>query len=433
MHRSVRLLSTARCVLRYNGALRVPAHRRIVARPLSTLDDPAKEENSVAPDIREQLPHTVDFVEESTSDPQYIDQEPPHPVDVPAEDESSVSAAHEPRPHLMDNDASASDFRQKPPHLRIRKERAGRADPSLPRPPPIVVTTEEGNPAVPGVEEELPHSSGDNDRTLEPKRHNIEQVLQHWNVAPPPLPYLPPAVSSENWLVNNRQIERFIEPLYQRGWGLCLHMTPELRLVFMLQKSFSFRNNAAVLKYLNQFVEYMAKAKHHATIQFSYNKMLIQAHTHTAYMSKWVRTGAVALSEGNRIPYTGVTMLDVRMAYEAERMFEEAVVEAGTTYTYKLGPRQQRLQNVQEMLQIRRETRIEMQRKVGSARRAVCVMLTPSRRGYCTTAIFPAIIPGMTMLLAEITKNLTEKQEGHSGLNMRANRTWTDWRPFFGM
>jgi hypothetical protein len=75
-----------------------------------------------------------------------------------------------------------------------------------------------------------------------------------------PLPNLPPRPKGTPPTVTTRDIERYVQPLYVRGWGLA-PILPNGNGIAVLRKRFDFTSAEAMETFLTKLKEYEAKKK----------------------------------------------------------------------------------------------------------------------------------------------------------------------------
>ncbi|TFY72133.1 hypothetical protein EVG20_g871 [Dentipellis fragilis] len=162
---------------------------------------------------------------------------------------------------------------------------------------------------------------------------------------PPALPLLSPPVGYRPLVITDDDIVRYIQPLYHRGWGIRISKTQPPRFVPVLNKTFKFRDDRALLDFVASVGRQMVEANHHPTITFTYNKLVMSLETHQAYLPS-------TSSDGSReiIKTRGITLKDIHMAYQAEHLYDELCEETDWDWTYPIRPATERPTSIHDLV-----------------------------------------------------------------------------------
>ncbi|KAH9047914.1 hypothetical protein EDB84DRAFT_1459683 [Lactarius hengduanensis] len=176
-----------------------------------------------------------------------------------------------------------------------------------------------------------------------------------------PLPSLPLPLKGTPPIINTRDIEEYIQPLYSRGWGLG-PILPNGNGIPVLRKRFEFANARALQEFLADLREYEEEkhvrppsrnnlfvlpnciSQHHA-------KRNIFEDQHSVLVSTWTHVARKREDPdaGDKDTQTqGVTVRDIRLAYALEELFESALAASGENYVPRLRPEADRPRTLEE-------------------------------------------------------------------------------------
>ncbi|KAH9038723.1 hypothetical protein EDB85DRAFT_1931742, partial [Lactarius pseudohatsudake] len=158
-----------------------------------------------------------------------------------------------------------------------------------------------------------------------------------------PLPSLPLPLKGTPPIINTRDIEEYIQPLYSRGWGLG-PILPNDNGIPVLRKRFEFANARALQEFLADLREYEEEKHHHA-------KRNVFEDQHSVLVSTWTHVARKREDPdaGDKDTQTqGVTVRDIRLAYALEELFESALAVSGENYVPRLRPEADRPRTLEE-------------------------------------------------------------------------------------
>ncbi|KAI0298585.1 hypothetical protein BC826DRAFT_107359 [Russula brevipes] len=95
------------------------------------------------------------------------------------------------------------------------------------------------------------------------------------------LPALPPPPKGTPPTITSRDIKKYVQPLYSRGWGLS-PILPDEKGIAVLSKRFEFMSAQALQAFLADLSEYERKAQHHAR-----TNVFEDEDQHTVLVSTW--------------------------------------------------------------------------------------------------------------------------------------------------
>ncbi|KAA1471752.1 hypothetical protein DENSPDRAFT_837813 [Dentipellis sp. KUC8613] len=180
------------------------------------------------------------------------------------------------------------------------------------------------------------------------KRHGEEEIdptsIDSLN-PPATLPLLSFSVGNRPLVITDDDISRYVQPLYHRGWGIRFSKMQPPRFVPVLNKTFRFRDDRALLDFVASVGKQTVEANHHPTITFTYNKLTMSLETHQAYLPS-------ISSDGNRetIKTRGITLKDIHMAYQAEHLYDELCEETDWNWTYNIRPAAERPTSIHDLV-----------------------------------------------------------------------------------
>jgi len=155
---------------------------------------------------------------------------------------------------------------------------------------------------------------------------------------PPPKGTLP--------IITSRDVKKYVQPLYSRGWGL--HPILPGEDIAALDKRFEFMSAQALQAFLADLSEYERKEQHHAR-----TNVLEDEDQHTVLVSTWTHDArgptwdAEDEDEDNKMQ--GVTARDIRLAYALEKLFESALAASGREYKPRVRPEEERPKTVEQL------------------------------------------------------------------------------------
>ncbi|KAI9459097.1 hypothetical protein F5148DRAFT_1320026 [Russula earlei] len=158
-----------------------------------------------------------------------------------------------------------------------------------------------------------------------------------------PLPQNPPLPKGTPPTITTDDIEKYVQPLYSRGWGLC-PILPNGNGIAVLRKRFEFASPWALEVFLADLSGYEERKKHHAKTHVFEDEraVVVSAWTHVAR-----RPNARATDENGK--KQGVTARDIHLAYALEKMFENALAPSGVAYRPRVRPEADRPKTVEEL------------------------------------------------------------------------------------
>ncbi|KAI9463672.1 hypothetical protein BJY52DRAFT_1184676 [Lactarius psammicola] len=159
-----------------------------------------------------------------------------------------------------------------------------------------------------------------------------------------PLPALPPPPKGTPPIINTRDLEEYIWPLYSRGWGLT-PILPNGNGIPVLRKRFEFASADTLQEFLADLTEYEEKKQHHAKTNIfeDQHSVLVSTWTHVA------RKQNLDANSGGDTKMQGVTARDIRLAYALEKLFESALATNGEDYVPRLRPEADRPRTLEEL------------------------------------------------------------------------------------
>ncbi|KAH9002148.1 hypothetical protein EDB86DRAFT_3074508 [Lactarius hatsudake] len=171
---------------------------------------------------------------------------------------------------------------------------------------------------------------------------NKQKLPQSTSSSLDPLPALPLPVKGTPPIINTRDIEEYIQPLYSRGWGLS-PILPNGNGIPVLRKRFEFANARALQEFLANLREYEEGKQHHA-------KRNVFEDQHSVLVSTWTHVARKQDPDaGDKDTKTqGVTVRDIRLAYALEGLFESALAASGENYVPQLRPEADRPRTLEE-------------------------------------------------------------------------------------
>ncbi len=91
-----------------------------------------------------------------------------------------------------------------------------------------------------------------------------------------PLPALPPPLKGTPPIINTRDIEEYIQPLYSRGWGLT-PILPNGNGIPVLRKRFEFASADALQEFLADLREYEGKNQVRSSLRTTLRRQPLRA------------------------------------------------------------------------------------------------------------------------------------------------------------
>lgn len=132
-------------------------------------------------------------------------------------------------------------------------------------------------------------------------------------VAPVPLQTLPTPPQAPRYPcqhLSEAQLEQYLKPLYDRGWGIHsrLPMDDIPTTTFMLAKSIKFIWNFALVEFLGKLHPVVQREQHHPRVSYELRTLDIMMQTHSAF----------TVDGEHRHTVPGITLRDIRLAYAVE-------------------------------------------------------------------------------------------------------------------
>jgi len=159
------------------------------------------------------------------------------------------------------------------------------------------------------------------------------------------LPMPPPAPKGTPPTITSRDIKKYVQPLYSRGWGLS-PILPNGNGIAVLHKRFEFMSAQALQAFLADLSEYERKKQHHAR-----TNVFEDEDQHTVLVSTWTHVAQKpnADAEDKDAKTPGVTARDIRLAYALEKLFESALAASGREYKPRVRLEVERPKTVEEL------------------------------------------------------------------------------------
>ncbi|KAG8868287.1 hypothetical protein FRC20_003678 [Serendipita sp. 405] len=145
-------------------------------------------------------------------------------------------------------------------------------------------------------------------------------------VAPPPtnvLPELPAKPQYPCKHLSDDEVNHYLRPLYERGWGIFTRLPNQEHPVPTLQlaRDIHFIWHFALLEFIRELNVITAAEMHHPKVSYEYQILEIRTQTHTATLNNSKTDNEPEENRDTKI-LAGVTLRDVRLAYLMERALE---------------------------------------------------------------------------------------------------------------